>query len=179
VSAGRRKQPSALTVRRRAAVAAIGAAVGALGACGGDDSVEGPMVDEIGPAVEALERELGEGQDFFEINADAGKVTLWVASDGATTATPYVFADGELTPADEPQDADGETFTADEGLTFDQDTVLDQVLDDFGDNVQQFSIVGGPGDVVRFGVIVQSDRGGQLDVGLGPDGQILEASAVS
>jgi hypothetical protein len=153
-------------------------AVLSLAACGGD-SVEGPLVDEIPAAVDALEGELGSPQAYFEINADPAKVTLWVASDDASTATPWVFADGELAQADEPQDAEGETFTAGEGLTFDAETVLDQVLDDFGDNVRQFSIVGGTGDVVRFGAIVQSDRGGQLDVGLGADGQVIEASPVS
>ena len=160
---------------------AVVAAVLTLGACGGGDDGDdaaGPLIGEIPAAVEALETELGGAQDFFEINADPGKVTLWIAADEATTATPYVFADGELSQADDPQEADGETFTADEGLTFDSETVLDQVLQDFGDNVQQFSIVGGAGDAVRFGVIVQSDRGGRLDVGLGSEGEVLEASAV-
>jgi hypothetical protein len=154
-------------------------AVLSLAACGGDDSAARPLVEEIPAAVEALEAELGSPQAYFEINADPAKVTLWVASDEASEATPWVFADGELSQADEPQDAEGETFTAEEGLTFESDTVLDQVLADFGDKVQQFSIVGGAGDTVRFGAIVQSDRGGQLDVGLGPDGEIVEASAVS
>lgn len=153
----------------------------AVGACGGDDDPDarGPRIDDIAAAVDALEGELGGAQDYFEINADPGKVTLWIASQDGSMATPYVFADDELSQADEPQEAAGETFTADEGLTFDPEAVLHQVLEDFGDNVQQFSVIGGAGDAVRFGAIVQSDRGGQLDVGLGPDGEILEASPVA
>lgn len=147
-----------------------------LVACGDDDGPTGPLVGEIAPAIEALEAELGGPQDYFEVFADLDKVALWVATEDATVAVPYVWADGELSPVtDAGGDAAGETFTADDALDFDADTILATVLDDLGDNVTKFSIIGGPGDIVRYSAIVESDRGGVLEVVVDDDGTILES----
>jgi len=148
--------------------------------CGGDDDSDagsGPLIGEIAPAVDALEDRLGGTQEYFEIFADPLKVTLWVATDDATEATPYVYAADELSDAQESQAAEGETFTAAEGLTFGDD-VLDRVLADMGDNLTGFSIVAPSDGAVRLSAIVTSDRGGTLEVVLAPDGAILESGPV-
>lgn len=157
--------------------ALILAAVVLVGACGddGDGDVAGPLVGEIGPAIEAIEAELGGPQEYFEIFADLNKVSVWVAMDEAPTAVQYVWAGGELTqPPNATGDGEGETFVADD-LDLDADDVLDQVLDDLGDNVTRFSIIGGEGDIVRYSALVESDRGGILEVVVDADGTILES----
>lgn len=152
-----------------------------LGACGGDDGdggeVAGPLVGEIAPAIEAVEAELGGPQEYFEVFADVDKVSLWVATDEATMAVPYVWAAGELSDVEEGGgEAEGETFSADEALVFDADDVLDKVLDDLGDNVTKFSIIGvGAEPGVHFSALVESDRGGILEVVVDADGKILES----
>ena len=66
----------------------------ALGGCSGDDAstesaattiavdVEWPIVEQIDDAVIALEAELGGPQEYFEINATAQLVNLFVAFEG-------------------------------------------------------------------------------------------------
>jgi hypothetical protein len=81
------------------AAALVGAT--ALAGCGDDDGdVALPAVEDIAPAVAALEASLGGPQDYFELDATVLGVTLWVAGtaaddDGATTATPYLYVGGE------------------------------------------------------------------------------------
>ena len=56
-----------------------------LSACGGDgDDNVTPVLDQIAPAVAAIEAELGGPQQYFEINATPQLVNLFVAIDGAT-----------------------------------------------------------------------------------------------
>ena len=151
-----------------------------VAACGDDDG-EGaalPLVGEIEPAVAALEDELGQPPQYYEIRATPLFVTLWVSADEGRRAIPYVYADGELADADAAQEvASGLTFAAADALTFDADDVLDQVEADLdGSTITQFSIVGGADGAVRLGAITQSDRGGQLDIQVSPTGDVLEAT---
>ena len=109
-----------------------------------------PLLDQIAPAVAAVEAELGGPQQFFEINATPQLVNLFVATDGATQVTPYVYVGGELAPAAEPAGAEGSTFGAD-ALSFDPATMLDAVGAELPDSdVTLFSVAGGPGGAVQY-----------------------------
>jgi hypothetical protein len=147
-----------------------------LGACGDDDEPPAalPLVGEIAPAVAAVEAELGGPQDYFEVNATPQLVNLFVATDAGSTATAYVYLDGELQPPAPPgQVAGGATFRA-EALDFDPDLVFSGIAEELGDpTVTQFVVVGGPGGAVQYSAFVTSSEGGVLDVLLGPDGAVL------
>jgi hypothetical protein len=145
----------------------------ASAACGGDgDEAVRPVLDQIAPAIAAVEAELGGPQEFFEINATPQVVNLFVATDGATTVTPFVYVGGEVGSPAEPATAEGETFTA-EDATFDPVTILDGVAGELPDSdIVLFSIIGGPGAAVQYAAGVQSAAGGTLDVLLGPDGTV-------
>ncbi len=160
------------------AVLGLGLAAGSCGGGGGGDA-DLPLVGEIAPAVAALENELGDAPQYFEIRATPLAVTLWVSADQGRRAIPYVYADGELADAGTGGEAGGFTFAAADALTFDPDHVLDQVVDDLEDSaLTQFSIVGGEDGSVRVGVIIESTHGGQLDIRLSPDGEPLEVSEI-
>lgn len=174
--------------RSRQRAQSLGALLGSLAlavvgaACGGDDdgSAGLPLVGDIGPAVEALEAELGQPPQYYEIHATPLSVTLWVSADEGRNAIPYVYAGGELAdPAGAQEVENGVTFAAADALTFDADQILDQVEADLDDStLTEFSIVGGEGGAVRLGAVAQSERGGRLDIRLSPDGTPIEATAI-
>ena len=146
---------------------------------GGGGDADLPLVGEIAPAVAALESELGDAPQYFEIRATPLAVTLWVSADQGRRAIPYVYADGELAEAGTGGEAGGFTFAAADALTFDPDHVLDQVVEDLEDSaLTQFSIVGGENGSVRLGVVTESTHGGRLDIRLSPDGEPLEVSEI-
>ncbi len=147
-----------------------------LSACGGDgDDNVTPVLDQIAPAVAAIEAELGGPQQYFEINATPQLVNLFVAIDGATRVAPYVYVGGELAPAADPAGAEGPTFGS-ESLSFDPDAVLDAVGAELPDaDVELFSIAGNP---VQYRASVQSDDGGALEVVVAADGRVLSVDPV-
>ena len=154
------------------AVALLGIAAACGGGNGDDDVTTVPAVELVEPAVAAVESERGAAQDYFEINVTGSTVNVFVATDGATIATAYTYLGGELLPPDPPQPASGATFRAD-ALTFDADTVLDDIMEELDDPViARFVIFGGPGGAVQYAATVSSTKGGQLDVLLAPDGTI-------
>ena len=148
-------------------------------ACGGDDGGDTgggeSFVADIRPAIEAVEAELGVGQQFFEVTANELVTNLFVAVDDATAAIPYVYLDGELQPpAMTLTGASGFTFTAD-AVDFDEDTVLDAVAEELTEStIQSFSIEAGEGGIVLYVVSTLSPEGGRLDVTVAPDGTVLE-----
>jgi hypothetical protein len=157
----------------------LGAIVGLLvvtAACGGDDGggESETFVSDIRPAIEAVEAELGAGQEFFEVTANAQVVNLFVAVDDATAAVPYVYLDGELQPpAPTLTGASGFTFVAD-AVDFDEDSILDAVSEELPEStIEVFSIEGGDGGIVRYVALMRSDVGGVLEVTLAPDGAVL------
>jgi hypothetical protein len=162
-------------VNRRvvALVAAALLAVGTVG-CGGDDGgPERPVLAEIAPAIAAVEAKLGGPQQYFEINATAQVVNLFVADAAKTSVTAYVYVGDSLAQVGEPAGAQGNTFAA-SAITFDPGTVLDQVGDELPDSdIALFTIAGGPGGAVQYTASVQSKEGGTLEVTLGPDGAVL------
>jgi hypothetical protein len=160
----------------KAVVTALLIAATAVG-CGGDDDTGATdaLVADIRPAIEAVEAELGEGQQFFEVTANELVTNLFVAVDDATAAVPYVFLDGELQPpAPKLTGASGFTFDAD-AVDFDEETILDAVSEELPEStIEAFSIEGGAGGVVRYVVSTRSPEGGLLDVTVAPDGTVLE-----
>ena len=150
--------------------------VAALAGCGDDEDSTLPVaIDDIRPAIDAVEAELGAGQQFFEVNATPQLVNLFVAVDDATSAVPYIFFDGELQPPAPALPVEsGFTFGAD-AVDFDVDTVLDSVADELPDStIEGFAIEGGDGGVVRYLVSISSSQGGVLAVTVASDGDILE-----
>jgi hypothetical protein len=154
-----------------ALVAAALLAVVAAG-CGGDDDGERPALDQIPPAVAALEAKLGGPQQYFEINATPQLVNLFVADAAKTTVTPYVYVGGAVAPAGQPAGAEGNTFAA-AAATFDPATILAGVTDRLpSSDIVLFTIAGGPEGTVQYTAAVQSKEGGTLTVTLGADGVV-------
>ena len=168
--------------RRNDVAAAIGMTV-MFGAACGDESggrrdVPDALVSGIRPAIEALEAELGAGQQYFEVTANQQVVNLFVAVDEATAAVPYVYLDGDVQPpAPALTGASGFTFGAD-AVDF-EDSILDAVTEELPDStVEAFSIEGGEGGIVRYVIAMLSPEGGRLDVTVGPDGTVLAVDPV-
>jgi len=159
-------------------LALVGAACGGSGDGGGRNG-DATFVSDIGPAIEAVEAELGAGQEFFEITASPQVTNLFVAVDDATAAVPYVFLDGELqAPAPTLTGASGFTFTGD-AVDFDEDSILDAVTAELPEStIESLSVEGGDGGIVRYVVSTLSPGGGRLDVTVAPDGSVLAVDPV-
>lgn len=162
-------------MRTKAVAVALFVTATVVGCSGDDDGTGGDsFVADIRPAIDAVEAELGAGQQFFEVTANELVTNLFVAVDDATAAVPYVYLDGELQPpAPTLTGASGFTFGAD-AVDFDEDTVLDAVREELPDStIEAFSIEGGDGGVVRYVVSTLSPEGGRLDVTVAADGIVL------
>jgi hypothetical protein len=136
------------------------------------------LVEEIRPAIAALESQLGGPQRFFEVNATPSLVNLFVATDGGAKAVAYVYTAGALQPPADPLTASGPTFGSAD-LAFDETLVLAQVVGSLPDStVRKFAAVGLAAGGVRYVVTVESSRGGELDVDVSPTGAILSTDAM-
>lgn len=136
-----------------------------------------PAVDTIAAAIAALERQLGAPQQYFEVNATARVVNLFVALNGATLAQAWLYLDGELTsqPA---QAASGGTFEAAE-VAFDADRVLSKVRAEVPEAVLESFYVHGDGKGnVQYGVLASALCGGGLDIVVGGDGSVKSVDPV-
>lgn len=163
-------------------LAVFAAPAGLLGliGCGGDDDDDGggaqPLIEEIAPAVAAVEAELDARVRYFEINATPQLVNLFVAGDDATTVTPYVYAGGELRAPGPTSPVSGGTPFEVGSVTDDLAAVLEGVTTELPDSsVSVFVIYSDDTGDPRYGATVVSDAGGVLDVDLGPDGEVLAA----
>ena len=137
-----------------------------------------PLLDEIGPAIAALEKQLGGPQDYFEINATARLVNLFVALNNGAVAQPWLYLEGTLTST-EGQAAGGGTF-ASKSVDFDPDVMLSAVLTAVpGISIESFYIHGDGQGNVLYGVLATSDKGGGLDVVLGADGSVKSVDPVN
>ncbi|MEM1335012.1 MAG: hypothetical protein AAGG08_16300 [Actinomycetota bacterium] len=141
---------------------------------GDRDPVDAPdYVLAVAEAIEAVEDELGEGQRFFEVTANAQFTNVFVATDDGTTAVPYLFVDGELQPPAPAQTgASGNTFGADD-VRFDPSLILSGVSADLPDtSIDALSVYGdGVGAIYVLGAT--SQVGGQLDIVVAPNGAIV------
>ena len=136
------------------------------------------QVDRIAAAIAAVESELGGPQQFFEINATAALVNLFVADTEEATATPFVFGAGELSAGDALEGASGSTFGG-AAVQFDPLRVMSCVSAELPDSTPDvFEVVGGPGGAVQLSVLTSSTAGGQLLINLGPSGAILAVDPV-
>jgi hypothetical protein len=155
--------------------ASIAVAVSLLAtACGSDDGGGEAWVGDIRAAIEAVEAELGAGQEYFEVTASRQITNVFVAIQDGTVAVPYVYLDGELQPpAPSLTGTSGFTFTAD-AVDFDEGAILDRVSDELPEaTIDTLSVEGGEGGTVRYVVSARSEVGGVLDVVVGPDGSVL------
>jgi len=131
------------------------------------------LIEQIRPAIAALEVELGGPQRFFEVNATPTLVNLFVAAEGATEAIAYIYQAGALQPPSAPEPASGPTFGSAD-LSFDETLVLANLVGSLpGSTYRVFSAVGVEGGGVSYVVTVESVRGGSLEVTVGPTGAIL------
>lgn len=160
------------------AVASCAVASCAVASSGGEQTAPTPIVDRIDEAIEAVEQHYGSPQQYFEISATIGEVSLIVAVDDATAAEQGGFTDdGGFTVPEPVGPADGSTFAA-EAIGFDSDRIFEQIRVELNDPVIiDFAIQGTRGGTVLYDATVASDAGGVLLVLLGPEGQILGAQA--
>ena len=136
-----------------------------------------PDVATISDAMAALEAELGGPAEYFEINATARVVNLFVALNDASVVQPWVYVDGELSSEDgEP--ASGGTFATGD-VDFEPEAVLDGVRQELPDAVLESFYVHGDGQGnVRYGLLVSTKCGGGFDVIVGPDGTVQAVDPV-
>ena len=133
---------------------------------------EWPRVELIDDAISALEAKLGAAQQYFEINATAQLVNLFVALNDGKIAQPWVYLDGALSST-EGNDASGFTFDK-TAIDFDPDKVLSQVQAQLPQSQPDvFFIEAGEGGFVRYSVAVTSPQGGQLVVVVAADGKVV------
>jgi hypothetical protein len=136
-----------------------------------------PMVDRIQPAIAQLERQLGAPQQYFEVNATARVVNLFVALNKGTMAQNWVWVDGQLS-SKEGQKASGGTFNAKE-LDFQADKVLTKIHSQIPEAILESFYVNGDGKgTVQYGVLTSAQCGGGLDIIVGPDGAVKSVDPV-
>ncbi|MDO8389631.1 MAG: hypothetical protein Q7V57_04010 [Actinomycetota bacterium] len=137
-----------------------------------------PIVGEIDAAVTALEAELGGPQAYFEINATAKLVNLFVSLNDGAIVQPWLYLDGELS-SQEGRPAAGGTFVAAD-LTFDASLVLSKLQTELpGATIESFYVNGDGDGNVQYGALLTSAQGGGLDVLLGPAGEVLSVDPVN
>ena len=139
---------------------------------------ERPLLDQIGPAIAALQAQLGGPQAYFEINATARLVNMFVALNNGAVAQPWLYLDGKLTST-AGQAASGGTFVA-SAMDFDPDVILSTLLTELpGVSIDSFYIHGDGQGNVLYGVLATSVKGGGLDVVLGADGSVKSVDPVT
>jgi myosin-crossreactive antigen len=137
-----------------------------------------PLVEQIDAAIAAIESELGGPQQYFEINATAKLVNLFVSLNNGAIAQPWVYVDGTLT-SQEGKAASGGTFLAAD-VAFDPAMVLSKIRDQLaGSTIESFYINGDGQGNVQYGALVTSKQGGGLDVLVGSDGAIKSVDPIN
>lgn len=136
-----------------------------------------PAVGRISEAIAALERQLGAPQQYFEVNATARVVNLFVALNNGTLAQAWLYLDGELT-SQEAQPASGGTFAATD-VAFQADRVLANIRAEVPEAVLESFYVHGDGKGnVQYGVLASALCGGGLDIVVGGDGAVKSVDPV-
>lgn len=145
--------------------------------CLDGDRASQPVVEQIDPAIAAVDELYGSPQRYFEVSADRQRVSLVVAAaDGIAEQVFYCGAGGR-TPPVPLGEADGSTFPGD-AIDIDPSSVFDQLDEQLDDpEIVDFATVGAGGDDVVYDATVQSDAGGVLLVLLAADGEVLAVQA--
>jgi hypothetical protein len=142
-----------------------------------DDDLQ-VLARQLREAVAAVDAELGGPQSYFEVTATPQLTNVFVVTDDAAGAIPYVFLDGALQPPGPMLSGTGNEFTA-EALTFDESLLLGRIADELPSAViESVSVEGGASGAVRYVVTARSDEGGLLEIVVGPDGAILSVEPV-
>ena len=137
-----------------------------------------PAVGSVQQAMADLEGQLGAPQQYFEVNATARLVNLWVALNDGALAQPWVWVDGELSSEDG-QAAGGGTFTAAD-VEFDPATILDPVRAEVPDVILETFYIHGDGEGnVQYSLLSSAQCGGGLDVVIGADGSVKSVDPVN
>lgn len=176
--------------RRVAAVVGLVGLVGVAGVvvgCGGGSGDDPdarppapPAVDQIVPAMAAVEDELGGPLRYFEINADPVFVNLFVASDDGSAATPYRFVAGVLGPPGEPLAVGSGTTFVGSDVDLDPSRVLAGVAAELETStIERFVVSAAADGAPRYEVEVRSSRGGRLAVVVDGAGTVLEVLTLS
>lgn len=130
-----------------------------------------PEVSKIATAIADLEAKLGGPQEYFEVNATARLVNLFVALNNATVAQSWTWVDGALT-AQEGKGAQGGTFKAGD-LHIDAAHIFDDTRRQVPQAIIETFYVNGDGKgAVEYGLLSSARCGGGLDVTVGPDGKV-------
>jgi hypothetical protein len=123
-----------------------------------------PDVKKIPEAIAALEAKLGGPQQYFEVNATARVVNMFVALNNGTIA--------------QGQKASGGTFAATD-LGYQPDKVLGQIHQKVPDAIlESFYVNGDSKGNVQYGVLASAQCGGGLDILVGPDGSVKAVDPV-
>ena len=185
-----RRPVAALTSALTSAIA-VAVAIAGLAACSSSDATssstnpptttaapipagEAPvLLEQIRPAVAALEAQLGAPQRYFEINATPTLVNLFVATDNDTQAVAYVYEAKALQPPAEAQPASGPTFTAAE-MTFDEARVMALTVAQLPNSTfLRFAVTGVAGGGVSYKIVTLSELGTEFNVVVGPTGSVV------
>jgi hypothetical protein len=131
------------------------------------------LLEQIRPAVAALEAQLGGPQRYFEINATPTLINLFVASADQTQAIAYVYQAKALQPPADAQPASGPTFTAAE-MTFDETKVMALTVAQLPKSTfLRFAVTGVAGGGVHYTIATLSELGNEFDVLVGPTGNVV------
>lgn len=137
-----------------------------------------PIVEQIDDAIAALEALTAAPVDYFEINATAQLINLFVALNDGAVAQPWLYIGGELTSS-EGRPASGGTF-AGADVQFDPETIFSTLQAELpGVAIESFYIHGDGDGNLLYGVLARSELGGGLDIVLGADGSVKSVDPVS
>ncbi len=141
-------------------------------------AAELPIVDQIDEAIAALEAKLGGPQEYFEINATARLVNLFVALDDASSVQPWLYFDGDLTSEDAAPAQGGTLLAA--SLDFNAPTIFSKLIAQLpGATIESFYIHGDGQGAVQYGALLTTAQGGAIDVHLSPAGEILSSEPLN
>ena len=137
-------------------------------------------VDLVAAAVSAVEAERGGPQRYYEINATAKLVNLFVVGATSGEVVPYVYlADGGLSSTKPSTGASGSTFVA-AAIDIDPRKVTSCVTAQLpGARIDNFDVLGGPNGAVQYSVIATSTVGGQLIAVVDGDGAVQSVEPVA
>lgn len=172
------------SARRRGGPVGILVAVAALAACSGSDAATEAVPDfpplsleDVAPAVQAVEAELGSPQRYTEINVQPDLVNLFVVV-GADDELAYVYRDGELETPDAPtaQPPGVREFSLD-GVALDRVPTFDDVLAEQlpESRLARLMLSSTEAGGLVWTATLLSPKGGALDVLLSPDGVVVGA----